>query len=110
MWDAPGMTLAASHIGWLEEFYLSQCDGDWEHGWGCTIETLDNPGWQFAFDLAETVLEGRAFAELRIERSDHDWLMCRIEEGRWTGAGGPRNLDEIVATFRTWVEAVLADS
>lgn len=28
----------------LERGYRSQCDGDWEHGEGVEIGTLDNPG------------------------------------------------------------------
>src|SRR5260221_4160816 len=29
----------------LENWYRSQCNGEWEHGEGITIGTLDNPGW-----------------------------------------------------------------
>ncbi len=29
----------------LQRWYSAQCDGDWEHGLGVRIETLDNPGW-----------------------------------------------------------------
>jgi hypothetical protein len=28
----------------LEAWYASRCDGEWEHGYGISIETLDNPG------------------------------------------------------------------
>ena len=31
-----------SLIRWLEEWYKSQCDGDWEHLFGVEIGTLDN--------------------------------------------------------------------
>lgn len=30
---------------WLQKWYKSQCDGDWEHEYGIKIETVDNPGW-----------------------------------------------------------------
>jgi|GEM_PF-3181522 len=29
----------------LTNWYQNQCDGDWEHKYGVSIETLDNPGW-----------------------------------------------------------------
>jgi hypothetical protein len=32
----------------LQQWYLAQCDGDWEHEWGVQIGTLDNPGWVMA--------------------------------------------------------------
>lgn len=30
---------------WLQEWYIQNCDGDWEHCYGIKIGTLDNPGW-----------------------------------------------------------------
>lgn len=30
-------------LKWLENWYSSNCDGDWEHLYGITIRTLDNP-------------------------------------------------------------------
>lgn len=27
------------------DWFASQCNGDWEHMHGITIETTDNPGW-----------------------------------------------------------------
>jgi hypothetical protein len=42
----------------LERWYLSQCDGDWEHTHGIVIGTLDNAGWSLTIDLLETPLEG----------------------------------------------------
>ena len=32
-------------LNWINGWFQSNCDGDWEHGFGITIETLDNPGW-----------------------------------------------------------------
>jgi len=29
----------------VEDWYSSQCNGDWEHQYGISIDTLDNPGW-----------------------------------------------------------------
>ena len=34
----------------LQRWYVSRCDGEWEHGMGVRIETLDNPGWQVVID------------------------------------------------------------
>ena len=44
-------------IHWIEKWYKGNCNGDWEHSYGITIETLDNPGWDFTIDL--TVLHLR---------------------------------------------------
>ena len=43
-------------LEWLQDWYLKQCDGGWEHEYGIKIETLDNPGWKVIIDLAYTEL------------------------------------------------------
>ena len=32
-------------------WYKTNCDGDWEHSYGITLQTLDNPGWHLTVDL-----------------------------------------------------------
>lgn len=39
----------------LQDWYCSQCNGDWEHGYGVSIETLDNPGWSLKIELKKPV-------------------------------------------------------
>ncbi len=90
-------------LKWLQQWYHSNCDGEWEHDWGVTVETLDNPGWSVFIDLSETRMEGVEFQETKIDRSEHDWIYCRVEEGKFKGAGGPFNLIELLEVFQTWV-------
>jgi hypothetical protein len=33
----------------LDDWYQSRCDGLWEHRYGVTVETCDNPGWLMTF-------------------------------------------------------------
>ena len=35
----------SDELSWLQQWYSAHCDGEWEHGFGVTIATLDNPGW-----------------------------------------------------------------
>ena len=91
-------------ISWLQDWYAAQCDGDWEHAYGVEIRTLDNPGWTVAVDLSGTTMEGARFDEVDERwRSEGDWIDCRVEGDRFRGAGGPRNLLEILRVFREWV-------
>src|ERR1700682_6352449 len=41
----------------LQDWYTAHRDGDWEHQYGVTIESLDNPGWWVRIDLQQTELE-----------------------------------------------------
>ena len=72
----------------LQKWYASQCDGDWEHYHGISIGNLDNPGWMVTIDLDETELENKKFDEIRIDRSEMDWLICRIQENKFEGRAG----------------------
>lgn len=91
-------------IKWLEEWYKSQCDGDWEHFFGIKIETLDNPGWCVSIDITDTVLENKLFEEYEVMSSDEDWVFCRVKDGCFNGAGDPSKLEGIILKFKEWAE------
>lgn len=94
-----------SSFSWLQSWYDSQCDGEWEHSYGIEIETLDNPGWIVIISLIETELEDREFQKVLFERSDRDWVNCLVRDNKFQGAGGSLNLLEIVNIFKKWVES-----
>jgi hypothetical protein len=89
---------------WLLKWYYSQCDGDWEHGNGIQIGTIDNPGWYVKISLDETELQNIHFQKIKIDRSENDWIRCFIENGVFEAVGGPFNLPEGLQIFRKWAE------
>ena len=91
-----------SVIADLERWYESQCDEDWEHAWGVTIGTVDNPGWTVMIDLDETYLEGVAFEPVIDIEPERDWVRCEVREHKFIGSGGPRQLERIISTFLGW--------
>src|SRR5688572_21280008 len=102
-------------LTWLIQWYLSQCDEIWEHQFGVTIDTLDNPGWSLTVDLDGTALEGLHFPpvyegvsveEEPVQGLDGDvpWLVCRVEGAKFKGWAGPRDLGRLIAIFRGWAE------
>ncbi len=99
-WDdhAPGT------LTWLQAWYAMQCDGDWEHGYGVSIETLDNPGWSVRIELDGTAWAKQPFDRTETHRSEHDWLEVWKDGSELRAATGPVNLGEALHTFRLWVE------
>lgn len=87
-------------LKWMQDWYCSRCDGEWEHGNGIVIDTIDNPGWSVLADADGMVEEGRS---LVVERSSNDWVHCEMRDGKFYGFGGPENLVEILSIFRAWV-------
>ena len=39
-------------VDWLQNWTMSQIDGDWEHEQGISIGMLDNPGWILKADIS----------------------------------------------------------
>jgi len=90
---------------WLMHWYASQCDGEWEHGDGVTLETLDNPGWYLKVNLVGTELEGRPFETQEHDlMSDVSWWTSKVEGGKFCAWCGPKDLPVILAIFRAWAE------
>jgi immunity protein 53 of polymorphic toxin system len=93
-----------STLARLEQWYLGNCDGDWEHEFGIRIDTLDNPGWSFDVSLEGTKLEEIHFEPVRIERSESEWIHCFTKEGKFKVRCGPRNLEEGIIVFLEWAD------
>jgi hypothetical protein len=80
---------APSVLTWLQTWYASQCDGDWEHNHGVENDTLDNPGRTVQIDLAGPPWSNSSIPPLQLHRSEHDWLSVPATVGRFTAACGP---------------------
>ena len=89
-------------LSWFQEWYSQQCDGDWEHDDRITIQSLDNPGWMVVINLLDMELEDKEFESLKIERSENDWLHCKVENKVFRGAGGAGNLKKMLEVFLSW--------
>lgn len=89
---------------WLQKWYRTRCDGDWEHSRGIQLGTIDNPGWSLTVDLHDTELENRKFQEVEIERSEDDWIFCTVKDNQFQGRCGAENLPEVLKLFHDWAE------
>ncbi len=89
----------------LEDWYASQCNGKWEHSYGIRLRTLDNPGWHLSICLNETGFENKKFQEISNDRTEHDWVHCRVQNSKFDAHCGPKNLEEMIEIFLTWVNS-----
>jgi hypothetical protein len=89
----------------LERWYASQCNGEWEHGSGVRIDTLDNPGWRVRINLRDTKKQGSALERVKIDRTDDDWIQYWVEKQDFHVACGPTNLSEAIEIFVRWFES-----
>ncbi|MFZ0565626.1 MAG: immunity 53 family protein [Chlamydiales bacterium] len=98
-----------ANLIWLQKWYRSQCNGDWEHAYGITIETVDTPGWYVTVDLDDTCLENSIFEEIKEDQDDLNWFFCLKRSNKFEASCGPCNLNTIFQIFRQWVESRAED-
>ena len=87
-------------INWFQEWFNSNCDGEWEHSHGLTIESLDNPGWFVKIDLRDTLLEFKLIQNDVVDNGNMDWHQIKIVDFHFQGAGSPNKLNYIIQKFR----------
>lgn len=89
---------------WLQDYYASCCNEDWEHQYGVHIGTLDNPGWKLRIDLYDTTLAQMSLDKIKVENSETDWFVCWIRNNSFEGRGGANNLTDLIRVFRESIE------
>jgi hypothetical protein len=98
------MIHTVNNFEWLQKWYQLQCDGDWEHGYGIKIETVDNPGWYVIINLIGTECEGHFFSPVQLEIDEMNWHFCLLRNNAFEASCGPCNLNKVLQIFRNWVE------
>jgi hypothetical protein len=91
-------------LAWLQRWYQSQCDGQWEHSYGVRIDTLDNPGWSVEIDLTGTTLQSGSMQPVVRQGGADDWIRCEVKDRKFIGHGDPTKLLEILTAFQEWAE------
>ncbi|MCH9809052.1 MAG: immunity 53 family protein [Alphaproteobacteria bacterium] len=51
----------------LQAWFSQNCDGDWEHTLGVSIQSCDNPGWWVKIDVRGTALEHKPYDDVQFE-------------------------------------------
>lgn len=93
-----------TNLAWLQNWYIKQTDGDWEHTYGITITTLDNPGWKLEIDLVNTELETMSLPYQLVENSEKDWYAIKIEKSKFIAHSDPGKLEFLIGKFKEIVE------
>ena len=110
----------------LQNWFISQCNGEWEHKLAIEIQSCDNPGWWVKIDLKDTALENREFkiisknvSQKLIDQAmgrvrppfaaespivSNDWMLCYVQDGKFDGAGDSSKLEEILSIFLSWTK------
>ena len=91
-----GINDSADLLAQLAAWFATQCNGEWEHQHGITLESCDNPGWILKVDLMDTPLQSKPFDPFHVGCGEaglrclgfcgqSNSLFCKEEEGRSDG-------------------------
>lgn len=95
----------ASIVDWIQQWYINQCDGEWEHEYGIKVYTVDNPGWSVVIDLNHTTLEDLEMPYQLFEKSEDDWYGFSIQKNAYKASGDPTKLELLLKKFKEIVDA-----
>jgi elongation factor P hydroxylase len=92
----------------LQKWYMINCNPTWETSFGIVLDTLDNPGWFVKINLSDTILDDHEFEPIKIDKSEHDWIFCKIKENIFDIACGPLNLKDGLQIFFDWQDSIIS--
>ena len=90
-------------LEFIENWFSSKCNGDWEHSDGIKIETIDNPGWRIKIDLNNSDLKTIKYSSGLIESNENNWYSIKIEDGIFEAYGDPTKLKFLLHQFSEFV-------
>ncbi|WP_299102714.1 immunity 53 family protein [uncultured Winogradskyella sp.] len=93
-------------LEWIQDWFQSNCDGDWEHGDAIQITTLDNPGWDVEIDISKTSIANLEIKWVLNENGKQDWYGVKIQNQRFRAAGDASKLIYLLNLFREMIEKI----
>ena len=91
-------------IKWIEQWYNSHCNGNWEHDHVIKIESLDNPGWHVEINFQDTDISLDDFLWKVYEKSENDWIGYSIKNNIYTASGDSLKLNLLLEVFKNLIE------
>lgn len=91
-------------IKWLEKWFSSNCDEDWEHENPIIIQSTANPGWSIEMNLRETALEHLNIEYSLTELSEEHWYGYSVKDAKFKASGDPTKLLFLLDLFKKIAE------
>ncbi len=91
---------------WIQNWFKTHCDGEWEHGHGIQITTLGTPGWEVEVDISKTSVANMRLKQILNEKSKHDWYSVEIKNQRFTASGDLGKLEFLLGLFKEMIEKI----
>ncbi len=86
-------------LNWLSNWYKIECNGDWEHTYGITINITQDRVF-VEIDIDDTRFDNDSImSEIKFESSKNDWVNIEIENQKFVAKGDRSKLIQIIEYF-----------
>jgi hypothetical protein len=93
-------------LDWIQNWFIDNCDGEWEHGEGIQIVTIDKPGWEVEIDISKTSVANLHLKWILNEIGPRDWYGVKIENQKFNAAGDSGKLIFLLGLFKEMIEKI----
>ena len=91
-------------LDWLMDGCEPNTEGDWKHAFILDIGTLEeDTGWFININFVNTPYEKISFDDIKIERTESDWITCEKSGGYLYCDCGVRNLKKVLTIIKKWM-------
>lgn len=88
-----------NYIKIINHWYISKCDGIWEHEYGFTLKTIDNPGWWLEINGENN----KNIIEIKIDEDNEDWLFINANNDKFQASCSNNNLKAMLEYAIDWL-------
>lgn len=89
---------------WLQKWFNSYCNGDWEHGSGIHLKSIDHKTWDLTIELLDTQLDNKNFNEVKEQYTETDWFHCYVKNYKFEARCSLSNVIKVLKIFREFSE------
>lgn len=88
-------------IEYFQQWYISKCNGTWEHSYGLDISTIDNPGWKVNINGESD----RPLLSINLTGDDNNWIIINADDNEFKGYCSPQNLSVVLNHAKEWINS-----
>lgn len=93
-------------LDWIQDWFKSQCDGDWEKDEVIQITTLPTPGWEVEIDISKTSIANLEIKWILNEINRQDWYGVKVENQKFLAAGDASKLIFLLDLFKQMIDKI----
>jgi len=93
-------------LEWMQNWFKTNCDGDWEKDEVIQITTLATQGWEVEIDISKTSIANLEITWILNEINRQDWYGVKVENQKFFAAGDTNKLIFLLDLFKQMIDKI----